>query len=403
MKRSNRFAVSALALALALCASPAAPQQDADTRRDGDPTVTVTLGDASQPGAAARSLPLPIDGRTSASSPAPTPIEEQIRLFNSLPPAQQAALIRELQRSLPPAQRDAVIRLLQGEGNVEEAEAAARKAIAEQGARFQPADFARPNRLDALRIDADDLPDRTPGVAVRCQAFIDRDGSLGEYFCISDDDRANRAVVTAVIMAVPTQRFVAARVGGENVRVLMNFAIYVDCSSGSCFVVAARNHGYHLEKLGLDYVDPQPILDGDGWYEGFQYKLEWVRSWMPRIPSRGSFYDQVRYVIAAEIDANGIAGTGCLAWVGVSGLNGLAGAHVRTRNAPMVPARTKTELETAVASLGNVRYIPGVVDGRPAALRLYEQSVVMSRFAIPSTASAPDRSAVFNILDIGCE
>ena len=43
----------------------------------------------------------------------PIPVQEQVQLFRSLPPAQQQALIRELQRSLPPAQRQAIIQMLQ--------------------------------------------------------------------------------------------------------------------------------------------------------------------------------------------------------------------------------------------------------------------------------------------------
>lgn len=46
----------------------------------------------------------------------PLPMQEQVQLFNSLPPAQQQALIRELQRSLPPAQREAILSSLQGGG-----------------------------------------------------------------------------------------------------------------------------------------------------------------------------------------------------------------------------------------------------------------------------------------------
>ena len=53
----------------------------------------------------------------------PIPVDEQIRLFNSMSPAQQQALIRELQRSLPPAQREAIIGLLQGGGAEGDAEA----------------------------------------------------------------------------------------------------------------------------------------------------------------------------------------------------------------------------------------------------------------------------------------
>ncbi len=45
----------------------------------------------------------------------PIPVDEQVRAFNSMPPAQQQALIRELQRSLPPAQREAILSMLQGQ------------------------------------------------------------------------------------------------------------------------------------------------------------------------------------------------------------------------------------------------------------------------------------------------
>jgi hypothetical protein len=341
MKRAELFAI--LGLVFAMSAGPALPQQDAANRSAGDLKLTVTLEDASQPGAAARNLALPLDERA-RTSPSPS----------------------------------------------------------EQGHGFQPANFASPNRLEALQIDADDLPDRRPTVAVRCQAFIGRDGSLGEYFCISDDSYADRAVVSAVIMTVPTQRFVAARVDSENVRVLMNFAAYVDCSSGSCFVVAARNHGYHAEKLGLDYVDPQPILEADDWYDGFDHKLQWVRGWMPNVTNRRFDSPQVHYVMAAEIDSTGAAGAGCLYWLDRD-FTGPAGRAVAARPLHMVPPRTKTDLVRAIASLGNVRYVPGMVDGRPATLRLYEQSVVSAQLAIPSNASATDRSAVFNVLDIQCE
>jgi protein involved in polysaccharide export with SLBB domain len=71
----------------------------------------------------------------------PIPVEEQIRLFNSMSPAQQNQLIRELQRSLPPAQRQTIIQLLQGDGDPAQAgeeldldaETALREAIEAQG------------------------------------------------------------------------------------------------------------------------------------------------------------------------------------------------------------------------------------------------------------------------------
>jgi hypothetical protein len=341
MKRADLFAVPGLVLAMS--AGPALPQQDVDNRSAGDLNLTVTLEEASQSGAAARDLAVPLDART-RTSPQPS----------------------------------------------------------EQG-RFQPADFAAPNRLEALQIDARDMPERMPGVAVRCQALIGRDGSLGEYFCTSDDSRAYRAVVTAVITAVPTQRFVAARVDGENVRVLMNFAVYVDCSSGSCFVVGARNHGYHAKELGLDYVDPQPILEGDDWYDGFGYKLGWVRSLMSNNTNRRAYNNQMRYVMAAEIDANGIAGAGCLYWLDVSRFIASTGQSVPSGSVPMVRSSVKADLERTIASLGNVRYVPGMVDGRPAKLRLYEESVAELQEAIPSNATSTGGIPAFSVLDMQCE
>jgi len=50
-----------------------------------------------------------------ASSQVPIPLREQVDSFNSLPTAQQQALMRELQQQLPPAQREAILSMLQGQ------------------------------------------------------------------------------------------------------------------------------------------------------------------------------------------------------------------------------------------------------------------------------------------------
>jgi polysaccharide export outer membrane protein len=57
-----------------------------------------------------------VSGLVPAVAQVPIPVQEQVQLFNALPPAQQQALIRELQRSLPPAQRQAIIQMLQEGG-----------------------------------------------------------------------------------------------------------------------------------------------------------------------------------------------------------------------------------------------------------------------------------------------
>lgn len=285
-----------------------------------------------------------------------------------------------------------------------EQESRSSPAPPEQQRRFEPADFARPNALESVQIAASDLPRGTTAAAVRCQAFIGADGGLGDYFCTADDNRAfPEDVVQAVIDAVPTQRFVAGRVDGRAVRVLMNFAVYVDCSSGSCVAVAPRNHGYHIERLGLDYVDPQPIVDGENWYEGFDYKLRWLRAWMPRIRNtrdrnyiRIDAQDRMPYLIAAEIDASGVAAPACLYWVGssMSGPPGMAATRSASRSAPLLPWLTIVDIERALASFGRVRYVPGMIDGAPATLRLYEQGV---------TKFQPESGGQYSVGDIDCD
>jgi len=314
MKRVGLFVVSALMLVLD--AGPVLAQNN-DVDRSSDLNVSIALENASQSGAAVTELALPVEKGSSAAT------------------------------------------------------------ASQQERRFEPADFARPNLLESVQIVPSDLPRGTAAVAVRCQGFIGADGGLGDYFCTADDNRAYQGVVQAVIDAVPTQRFVAARVDGHAVRVLMNFAVYVDCSSGSCVAVAARNHGYHIETLGLDYVDPQPIVEGDTWYDGFDYKLRWAKGWMPRADrfNKRDVHERMPYVIAAEVDATGIAAPACLYWVGMS-MSGPPGlAPVRSRNAPLLPWLTIKDVERALESFGRVRYVPGMIDGAPATLRLFEQGM----------------------------
>ena len=290
-------------------------------------------------------------------------------------------------------------------------------ASTEQEHRFEPADFARPNRLESIQIAPKELPRGTTGVAVRCQALVGADGGLDDYDCVSDDNIAAEDVIHAVLDAVPAQRFVAARVEGQNVRVLMNFAVYIDCSSGSCLAVAARNHGYHLVTLGLDYVDPQPMLAGDNWYEGFDYKLRYIRASRRSRYLPSEFVDRMTYVMAAEIDASGIASTGCLVWVGVrmgrGSIGGPTGAgsgvsparaatprpigpRERAMSAPVLPPLAKADIKRAMASLSSVRYVPGMINGAPTALRLYEETLTRFQFSGNS-------DAVFSVADIDCK
>jgi hypothetical protein len=209
--------------------------------------------------------------------------------------------------------------------------------------------------------------------------------------------------VTAVIDAVPAQRFAAARMDGQNVRVLMSFAVFVDCSSGSCLAVSARNHGYHIESLGFDYVDPQPILEANDWYVGFEYKLRWLKEWMPRIAnihrSVMCCNNAVRYVMAVPIDTNGIAASGCLYWLGISNSQ----ASGAPWSAALVPWDTRTALKSAIASLGNVRFVPGMVNGTPTALRLYEDTLTPYPFTAGFPATQNGARAGFGVGELVCK
>lgn len=83
----------------------------------------------------------------------PIPIQEQIERFNSLPPAQQQALIRELQRNLPPAQRQAIVEMLMRESGISAGGGAAQTQAArpDEARRGEqlPADF---EDIDLTRI-----------------------------------------------------------------------------------------------------------------------------------------------------------------------------------------------------------------------------------------------------------
>jgi hypothetical protein len=230
---------------------------------------------------------------------------------------------------------------------------------------FVPADFSPPNVLETIQISLGDLPRGSSALAIRCQAFIDQDGSVGKYHCLSDSPYAHRRVISAVIDVIPQQSFAPAKVNGENVRVLMDFAVLVDCSSGSCAVEAVRNHGYHLQNLGFDYVSPQPILKDDGWYEGFDYKLKRFE-----VIGNSQLTEERRFafIIAADVTKEGQVETSCLYW---TGRDPLLGANDR-----VAPLRTAIAIENAVESMGEVQYVPGFHDGEPVEIRLYEYSEI---------------------------
>jgi polysaccharide biosynthesis/export protein len=125
----------------------------------------------------------------------PIPVQEQVQLFNSLPPAQQQALIRELQRSLPPAQRQAIIQALQQQGGgLEDADAEGGAAVDDQGLpvegegslglSFGEEDVARLRPRSTLVIEFSPRPDAPivgPGEQQRIDDFRDRLARANPY------------------------------------------------------------------------------------------------------------------------------------------------------------------------------------------------------------------------------
>lgn len=127
-------------------------------------------------------------GTQTALAQVPIPVQEQVRLFNSMSPAQQQSLIRELQRSLPPAQRQAIVGMLQGqagadEGNVSDDLALQDEAMDGQFEGLGEQDETREPRIRPLdtivvRFDArqDDpaAAQRTPEQQQQAAQFLER-------------------------------------------------------------------------------------------------------------------------------------------------------------------------------------------------------------------------------------
>ena len=255
-----------------------------------------------------------------------------------------------------------------------------------QSPRLVPAQFSFQNRLFEIEISPNDVPRNA--ALVRCQGVVEIDGTLTNYHCVtgevlfSEGSRsrsmlsgshrrrrqrrriaAHRDLLTAVINAVSEQEFIPALVDGVDVRVLMNFSVLINCSSDACATIPMPNHGYSFREYGYTYTSPQPILDRDDWYQGFQYKLEWIQSWMPNISQldRWNWLSRIPYVMSVAVDTDGVAYDGCLNAVE-------SGWYINQ-------GRFQRRLERAVDTLSAVKFIPGFHDNEPAPMRFYESSV----------------------------
>jgi hypothetical protein len=250
--------------------------------------------------------------------------------------------------------------------------------VGAQSTSFVPAQFDSDGQLARMRISPRDLGRGNDSLSIRCQGFVEIAGKLTDYFCAPPNPIEDQKVTRAVIGALQDQTFHAAEVGGVPVRVLMNFTVSIQCAGDACSVVPVPHHGFLREQFGEDYVAPQPVLSDNNWYAGFEDKIEWIDDWMPDI-SRN--FDQglwpIRPRIAVDVGADGAASAdGCIY------LLGAAGDDQEQSN--------RRRLEQAMNSLGDTRFIPGFHEGRPVAMRFFEQSV------FHSTATKVSRPRIFD-------
>jgi hypothetical protein len=244
-----------------------------------------------------------------------------------------------------------------------------------QSASFVPARFGADNPLAQIEVSPRDLARRKGSVAIRCQTFVETDGRLTDYYC-APPSLEDQQVTRLVVEALQGQTFVAAQVDGTPVRILMAFAVSIQCAGDSCSIESVQNHGHHTEDLGTAYVAPQPILPDHDWYEGYEDKLEWIRGWMPNVSTR---FNQdawpMRPIIAVGVDVDGIAAKGCIDSMRLMGDDD--------------EQRNRQKLEQALKSIGETRFIPGFHDGRPVAMQFFERAVFQN---VARMVSRPPRS-----------
>ena len=239
---------------------------------------------------------------------------------------------------------------------------------------FAPALFTTESRLHQIEISPRDLDD-TNAAAVRCQAFVETDGTLTAPVCDMDVGLRDRSLIRTVLAALEDEVFLPASVDDQTVRVLMNFAVFFSCNEEQCAAIPVPHHGYHIGQFGLSYVAPQAILSDYDWYDGFGDRMLDVPS-MPRGDS-GSASENVftsasrvgaggrptdsSFTATVSVDADGIAQDSC-----IFVLVNLSYDDAQQRNL--------RKLESIVAALGESEFIPGVAGGQAVPMNFYESN-----------------------------
>lgn len=244
---------------------------------------------------------------------------------------------------------------------------------------FVPAGFGYSNALSQIEVPPEHAASVAAPVFVACQGFVEVDGALTDASCVLNDSAKYRAFIDAVVTSIPNQYFLPATVDGDPVRVFMNFGVLFNCNATKCLSVPVRNHLTHSKEHGLAYVDPQPILQSDDWYDYFELKLEWTRQGMKtrdelpswHIPPRDSRLRDsapIAYALGADIDVEGNASKPAVEWV------------IPLPNAFHMPSQVsrvfRAVAERALESFADTRFIPAFKNDEPIPLRMYERGIV---------------------------
>ena len=212
------------------------------------------------------------------------------------------------------------------------------------GQEFTPATFGSGEL--SLRNTLNVPFNRPPGgydVSLTCQVVVETDGSTTNPHCLVD--KRYYDFQWEVVRTVAGATMIPATVDGEPVRVLMNFMAGYRCLQ-VCGTLLIANHGRFVQDFGFDYSSPQPILEDDTWYEGYEEKLAWAASGMLTEEVNG-----IRYLISTRIEANG---------------------RSRRRRVSQRSSGYWRQATRAASTLDDVRYIPAFHDGQPIELTLYE-------------------------------
>ena len=188
--------------------------------------------------------------------------------------------------------------------------------------------------------------ERAPGgydVSLTCQVIVEADGSTTSPHCLVDE--RYRSFHDETIRAVSGAVMEPATIDGEPVRVLMNFMVGYRCLE-TCSILLLSNHARYVQDYGFFYSAPQPILDEDLWYEGFDEKQAWASSGHQAEEVGG-----IRFMVETRVDTSG---------------------ESQRRRVTQRSSGYWNKAARAARTLDRVRYIPAFFENQPIEMTLQE-------------------------------